>query len=118
MGQTMSHLSRRFSCSFVAPALVSLATIVSSGCEHSEAESSAPPPTVVVVSPPVEQAVVDYVEYTGRTESAESVEIRARVTGFLNAVLFKDGAEVQKGAPLYEIDDREFQADLEAAKAQ
>jgi RND family efflux transporter MFP subunit len=114
----MIRLSLRFSSAFAAPALVSLATIVCSGCEHSEAESSAPPATVVVVSAPVEQAVVDYVEYTGRTESAESVEIRARVTGFLNAVLFKDGAEVQKGAPLYEIDDREFQADLEAAKAQ
>jgi RND family efflux transporter MFP subunit len=72
----------------------------------------------VVVSPPVEQAVVDYVDYTGRTDSADTVEIRARVTGFLNAVLFKDGAEVQKGQALYEIDDREFQADLEAAKAQ
>jgi len=90
------------------------------GCDQSQADSNAQqlPAAVVVVSPPVEQAVVDYVEYTGRTESAEMVEIRARVTGFLNAVLFKDGAEVQKGAPLYEIDDREFQADLAAAKAQ
>jgi RND family efflux transporter MFP subunit len=89
------------------------------GCDQSQADSSAKqlPAAVVVVSPPVEEAVVDYVEYTGRTESAETVEIRARVTGFLNAVLFKDGAEVQKGAPLYEIDDREFQADLAAAKA-
>jgi len=84
----MIRLSLRFSCAFAAPALVSLATIVCGGCEHSEAESSAPPPTVVLVSAPVEQAVVDYVEYTGRTEPAESVEIRARVTGFLNAVLF------------------------------
>ena len=89
------------------------------GCEQSQADSNAQPPAaVVVVSPPVVQAVVDYVDYTGRTDSAETVEIRARVTGFLNAVLFKDGAEVQKGAPLYEIDDREFQADLAAAKAQ
>jgi RND family efflux transporter MFP subunit len=89
------------------------------GCDQSQADSVAqPPPTVVVVSPPVEEAVVDAVDYTGRTDSAETVEIRARVTGFLNAVLFKDGDEVQKGQPLYEIDDREFQADLAAAKAQ
>src|SRR5580704_9041384 len=89
------------------------------GCGQSQADSAAQaPPTVVVVSPPVEENVVDSVDYTGRTDSAETVEIRARVTGFLNAVLFKDGAEVQKGAPLYEIDDREFQADLAAAKAQ
>jgi RND family efflux transporter MFP subunit len=89
------------------------------GCQQSQADSAGQaPPTVVVVSPPVEEAVVDAVDYTGRTDSAETVEIRARVTGFLNAVLFKDGEEVQKGQPLYEIDDREFQADLAAAKAQ
>jgi RND family efflux transporter MFP subunit len=89
------------------------------GCQQSQADSAAQaPPTVVVVSPPVEEEVVDSVDYTGRTDSAETVEIRARVTGFLNAVLFKDGEEVQKGQPLYEIDDREFQADLAAAKAQ
>jgi RND family efflux transporter MFP subunit len=89
------------------------------GCQESQADSAAQPaPAVVVVSPPVEEAVVDSVDYTGRTDSAETVEIRARVTGFLNAVLFKDGDEVKKGQPLYEIDDREFQADLAAAKAQ
>ncbi len=72
------------------------------GCDQSQADSAAkPPPTVVVVSPPVEESIVDSVDYTGRTDSAETVEIRARVTGFLNAVLFKDGAEVQKGQPLY-----------------
>ena len=96
------------------PALLALV-----GCDQSQADSAAQPaPTVVVVSLPVEESIVDSVDYTGRTDSAETVEIRARVTGFLNAVLFKDGDEVQKGQPLYEIDDREFQADLAAAKAQ
>ena len=72
-----------------------------------------PPPTVVIVSPPVEESVVDSVDYTGRTDSAETVDIRSRVTGFLDKILFKDGSEVEKGAPLYRIDDREFQADLD-----
>jgi RND family efflux transporter MFP subunit len=110
-------MTRAPRCSLFA--LLCLAAAFPSGCSSSEADSAAQSaPTVVVVSPPVEQAVVDYVEYTGRTDSAETVEIRARVTGFLNAVLFKDGDEVQKGTPLYEIDDREFQADLAGAKAQ
>lgn len=88
------------------------------GCESSQADSNAAPPTVVIVSSPVEEAVVDSVDYTGRTDSAESVDIRSRVTGFLDKILFKDGSEVEKGAPLYRIDDREFQADLTAAKGE
>ncbi len=40
------------------------------------------------------------------------------MTGFLDKILFKDGSEVEKGAPLYRIDDREFQADLTAAKGE
>jgi RND family efflux transporter MFP subunit len=104
-------------CALTLLACLAVASLV--GCQQSQADSAAQaPPTVVVVSPPVEEAVVASVDYTGRTDSAETVEIRARVTGFLNAVLFKDGDEVQKGQPLYEIDDREFQADLAAAKAQ
>jgi RND family efflux transporter MFP subunit len=89
------------------------------GCESSQAESSTgPPPTVVIVSSPVEESVTDYVDYTGRTDSAETVDIRSRVTGFLDKILFKDGSEVEKGAPLFRIDDREFQADLTAAKGE
>jgi len=96
------------------PALLSL-----SGCDHSQAETKQkPPPTVVVVSTPVEQSIVDFVDYTGRTEADETVEIRARVTGFLQAVKFEDGAEVAKDAPLYQIDDREYKADLESAQGQ
>jgi RND family efflux transporter MFP subunit len=96
-----------------------IAPLAFAGCNQSEADSnSQAAPTVVVVSPPVQESVADYVDYTGRTESAENVEIRSRVTGFLKAILFKDGAEVAKDAPLYLIDDREFEADLEAAKAE
>jgi RND family efflux transporter MFP subunit len=89
------------------------------GCEPSSSDTSEQPPaTVVIVSRPVEEPVTDYVEYTGRTESAETVDVRARVTGFLTAILFKDGAEVAKDQPLYEIDDREFKADLAAANGE
>ncbi|MFN0056725.1 MAG: efflux RND transporter periplasmic adaptor subunit [Planctomycetales bacterium] len=90
------------------------------GCSHSQGafEPQQLPRAIVIVSRPVTQEVVDYVEYTGRTDAAESVEIRARVTGFLNKVLFVDGAEVEQGTPLYAIDDREYQAALDSARAE
>ena len=100
--------------------LFTIAVLVLPGCDesHGGSHQEQPAAAIVVVSQPVEKSVIDYVDYTGRTDAAESVEIRARVTGFLNAVLFKDGAEVEKGAPLFEIDDREYQADLESARAE
>src|SRR5258708_3811568 len=100
--------------------LFTTAVLVLPGCDQSEggAHQEKPAAAIVVVSQPVETSVTDYVDYTGRTDAAESVEIRARVTGFLNAVLFQDGAEVEKGAPLFEIDDREYQADLDSARAE
>jgi RND family efflux transporter MFP subunit len=108
----MHRLPTCIACVFWMAGIASLP-----GCGSSQAESSAgAPATVVIVSTPVEESVTDYVDYTGRTDSAETVEIRSRVTGFLNTILFKDGAEVEKDAPLYRIDDREFQADLTAAK--
>ena len=104
---------------FIAGCLLIAGLASLAGCEPSQAESNAGPPSaVVIVSPPVEESVVDSVEYTGRTDSAETVDVRSRVTGFLDKILFKDGSEVEKGAPLYRIDDREFQADLTAAKGE
>lgn len=90
------------------------------GCSESAAESGQEKPTatLVVVAPPLEQSVTDHYEFTGRTDAAESVEIRARVTGFLRAVKFEDGSEVARDAPLYEIDDREYQAALASANAE
>jgi RND family efflux transporter MFP subunit len=107
----MIRFSSRSACFSLVLSVCSLV-----GCESSQADSNAAPPAVVIVSSPVEESVVDFVEYTGRTDSAESVDIRSRVTGFLDKILFKDGSEVEKGAPLYRIDDREFQADLAATK--
>ncbi len=102
----------------VAVCLLSAGLATLPSCESSQADSNAAPPTVVIVSPPVEESVVDFVDYTGRTDSTDTVEIRSRVTGFLDQILFKDGEEVEKGQPLYRIDDREFQADLKAAKGE
>src|SRR5207237_9326882 len=61
--------------------------------------------------------ITDYEDFTGRTEAVESVELRARVWGYLAKINFKDGAEVQKDEMLFEIDPRPYQADLDQAQA-
>jgi RND family efflux transporter MFP subunit len=70
------------------------------------------------VALPIEQKTLDCEEFTGRTEAVESVEIRARVTGYLDKICFRDGADVKQGDLLFEIDPRPFQATYDQATAQ
>jgi RND family efflux transporter MFP subunit len=77
-----------------------------------------PPPPKVTVSQPVVRNVVESDEYTGRLEAVDSVDIRARVNGYLQSVHFTDGAIVKKGTLLFVIDPRPYQAELNRAKAQ
>ena len=72
----------------------------------------------VTVSYPLEREVTDYQDYTGRTAAVDSVQVQARVTGYLDKIYFKEGAEVTEGTVLYEIDPRPYQAAYDAAKAQ
>jgi RND family efflux transporter MFP subunit len=69
------------------------------------------------VSQPVRREVTEWDEYIGRLEAVESVEVRARVNGYLQSVNFTDGAIVKKGALLFVIDPRPYQAELNRAKA-
>ncbi len=77
----------------------------------------APPPPVVTVIQPIAREVVEWDEYTGRLESPETVDVRARVSGYLNKVHFKDGARVKSGDLLFTIDRRPYKADLDRAAA-
>jgi RND family efflux transporter MFP subunit len=89
-----------------------------SGCGTPTAPVAAPPkPPEVVVTLPVVRQVTDYEDFTGRTEAKAAVEVRARVTGYLERVLFKEGTEVKQGDPLFEIDPRPYQAELQRAEA-
>jgi RND family efflux transporter MFP subunit len=72
--------------------------------------------TPVTVSLPFERDVTDYSDFTGRTAAVDSVEVRARVWGYLDKVNFKEGALVKKGDVLFEIDPRVYRADLERAQ--
>ena len=71
----------------------------------------------VLVSIPVSEEVTDYEDYTGNTASMPNVDLRARVSGYLEEVLFKEGTEVTKGKRLFIIDRRPYQADYDHALA-
>ena len=83
------------------------------------APSEGPPaaPVTVTVSYPLEREVTDYVEFTARIAAVDSVEVRARVWGYLQKVNFKEGTLVKKGDVLFELDPRPYQAMLNQAKA-
>jgi membrane fusion protein, multidrug efflux system len=73
---------------------------------------------VVPVSHPVQREVTDHADFTGRTDSVKSVDIRARVSGYLKKRHFKDGSDVKEGDLLFEIDPRPYEAQLAQAKSQ
>jgi RND family efflux transporter MFP subunit len=85
------------------------------GTAHAQAPPAAP---AVTVSPPIERAITDWNEYTGQFAATESVEIRARVSGYLTEIHFEDGQFVKAGDLLFVIDQRPFEIALASAQAQ
>ena len=88
------------------------------GCERSQPAPPPPRATEVLVSPAVVREVTDHEDFTGRTDAINSIDVRARVTGYLDKVLFKDGIDVKKNDLLCEIDPRPYKAALDQAVAQ
>src|SRR5438270_521600 len=86
-------------------------------CGKQAQQAPTPPPTVSVVQP-VAREVIEWDEYIGRIESPETVELRARVSGYLDKVHFKEGKEVKKGDLLFTIDQRPYQAEYDRAEAE
>src|SRR4051794_38154755 len=70
-------------------------------------------PLVVPVAKVEQSKVVSYEDFTGRTAAVEGVDVKARVTGYLDKVMFEDGQEVEKGQKLYQIDPRPYEAAVE-----
>jgi RND family efflux transporter MFP subunit len=99
--------------------LTAPALIFAAGCGQSQtqAQNAAPPPPQVTVSKPIKKLVSEHDEYVGRFVAFDYVEVRARVSGYLETIHFTDGQLVKQGDPLFTIDQRPFQATLDQAKA-
>jgi RND family efflux transporter MFP subunit len=104
------------------PLLLLLAGSLSAGCERTHGGNPSPgglptpPPPEVLVSRPVIRKVTDYEDFPGRTDAVNTITIKSRVTGYLDKVLFKDGADVHKDDVLFEIDPRPYQAEVTRAE--
>jgi multidrug efflux system membrane fusion protein len=88
------------------------------GCANRSPQVASTELPVVPVSQPVSREVTDFVDFTGRTDAIEAVDIRPRVSGYLVKMPFKEGADVKKDDLLFEVDPRPYQAQLEQAQAQ
>ena len=98
-------------------AMVPLATLALAGCAETAAKLPPPKPAVVLVDTPTAREVTDYEDFVGQTTPVKVVELRARVTGYLDKINFTDGDEVEANAVLFEIDPRKYQAEVNRTKA-
>jgi multidrug efflux system membrane fusion protein len=99
--------------------MIAAGGLLVTGCQKSAPGPAGgpPPPPPVTVNQPTLKEVVEWDQYQGRVEAVDSVEVRARVNGYLQSVNFKDGDEVKQGDLLFVIDRRPYQAELDRAEA-
>lgn len=97
--------------------LAGVAAVWLAACKGEQAQQSAPPPPAVSVAKPLERPITEWDEYTGRFDAEKTVEVRARISGVLMEVRFKDGDLVKKDDLLFLIDPRPFERVLEREKA-
>ena len=101
--------------------IIGLATLagLSAGCSSSSsAQPGAPAPVEVGVADVVCKQIGDSDEFTGRLEAVHAVEVRPRVSGYLQSVHFKEGEIVRQGDLLFQIDPRPFQAEVDRLKGE
>lgn len=100
----------------MAPAIfLTIASLALEGCHKEAAKPASTAPPTVGVSKPIVREITDYADFTGRTAAPNSVDIRARVTGYITKMPFVEGAEVKTDDLLIEIDPRPYQAQLDRA---
>src|SRR5712671_646534 len=87
------------------------------GCDNKPVVG-APPPPPVTVAKPIQKQITEWDEYTGRFIPVATVEVRARVSGFIDSIHFKDGQLVKQGDLLFVIDPRPYRLAVEQAKAE
>jgi multidrug efflux pump subunit AcrA (membrane-fusion protein) len=107
---------------FCATATAAALCLLSTGCDKPAAPSAMGGPggfvPAVTVTQPTQRSIIEWDEYPGRLAAVAMVEVRARVSGYLQSIHFKDGAEVKKGDLLFVIDPRPYQAEMDRAEAE
>jgi multidrug efflux system membrane fusion protein len=88
------------------------------GCSHGPPQVASPQAPVVPVSQPIQREVTDYVDFTGRTDAVNTVNIVPRVTGYLVKMPFKEGSLVKEDDLLFVVDPRPYKAQLDQAEGQ
>jgi multidrug efflux system membrane fusion protein len=91
---------------------------LSIGCTHTAAQQAPPPPPQVTVAQVISRDVTEWDEFTGRLQAVDTVDIRPRVSGYVAAVRFAEGAIVRRGDLLFQIDPRPFQAEVDRLRAE
>ena len=99
-----------------AAILFALASALAACGQSQPPAGAAPPPPAVTVAKPIERGVTDQDEYVGRFVAVDSVEVRARVSGYLDQIHFRDGQTVKQGDLLFSIDKRSFQNTVAQAR--
>ncbi len=97
---------------------IGLGVVANGGCQRPPSPVAPAEPPALPVAKPVQREVTDYVDFTGRAEAVEAVDVRPRVTGYLVQILFKEGSDVKKGDLLFQIDPRPYKAQLDQAVGQ
>src|SRR5215471_957177 len=92
------------------------AVVALAGCEQKNAYVAPPPPKVDVAAP-VQRSITRYLDATGNTAAVKSVDLVARVQGFLQSIDYKDGDFVKEGTTLFTIEPETYKLKLEQAQA-
>src|SRR5690349_17782838 len=101
----------------IAMVAVTIGLAAATGCGRSDSKSAPPIRPTVSIAQPIPQKVHEWDEFTGRLASPETVEVRARVSGYIDKIHFKEGGDVKQGDLLVTIDQRPYQATVDRLKA-
>src|SRR5437899_1825502 len=97
--------------------IVIMILVLFPGCNGAQPQSSGRKAVGVDVTTPITSEVSDYQDFTGRLDALKTVDIRARVSGFVMTAPFKEGDMVEEGKLLFLIDPRTYQASFDQAEA-
>ncbi|MGB3873541.1 MAG: efflux RND transporter periplasmic adaptor subunit, partial [Stenotrophomonas sp.] len=109
------RIARRIALAGVSALAIAILAACSGG--HAQ-EAAAPPAPEVSAAPVLARQVSQWDEFSGRIEAVQSVELRPRVSGYIDQVNYVEGQEVKKGDVLFTIDARSYQAEFDRARAE